>query len=199
MKLREGERSPPRGVFVQSLSLPFACAKTSVSASASLDICSFHFVEVFLSKIFEHHQIITKIFHKEKLGLLLLFWGGKKSISVFFVRYWFLPQKCQVILGNSKNDTRPSSKCLRMKRFSEPKHHIYIYHQPPETLKYSEIQVCLYKTTMAKPLSPIISKDLCTDRLYSHDFALMPTNPAKNWKRLDMFGIFGKEKCTKIQ
>lgn len=72
-----------------------------------------------------------------------------------------------------------------------------IYHQPPETLKYSEIHVCLYKTTMAKLRSPKnVQRPLYRSTLLAHDFALMPTNPAKNWKRLDLFGIFGKDSCT---
>lgn len=54
-----------------------------------------------------------------------------------------------------------------------------IYHQPPETLKYSEIHVCLYKTTMAKLTSPKnVQRPLYRSTL-AHDFALMPTNPAK--------------------
>lgn len=93
-------------------------------------------VEVFLPEIFEHHQII---FHK-KLRVFLLFtyfvvpFWGKGIIFVFLWDTGFCPECVNSFWGDAKNDTLPSSKCLRMKRFSEPQHHISPTTRNPEIL-----------------------------------------------------------------
>ena len=154
-------------------------------------------VEVFLPEIFEDHQII---FHK-KLRLFLLFtyfvfpfWG--KGIFVFFCEIPVFAPNVSIHFGDFLKTIH--FHLLSVWGWKDFLSLSIIYHEPPESLKYSEIHVCLYKTTMAKLTSPKnVQKPLYRSTLLAHDFALMPTNPAKNWKRLDLFGIFGKDSCTK--